>query len=117
MAQKADCTDHTIAINNLKKDMETRIRHEERLTKTIENLDILVDKLNENYFKINSSLSHLADIPDRLRKVEDKSIAFSLIEKGLWFVVGVGISVIIQQKFVATTKEEEQSNYSISKNK
>lgn len=114
MAQRNDCTDHTIAINNLKKDMEARIRHEEKLMIAIDKLENLCDKLNQNYFQINSSLVHLADIPDRLRKVEDKSLVFSLIEKGLWFVVGVGISIFIQQNYIAT-KEEHQ--YSISKNK
>lgn len=107
---KESCTQHTIEINNLKKDMETRIRHEERLTKTIENLEVLVDKLNTNYYQINSSLLHIKDIPEKVRKLEDKSIVITLIEKGLWFIIGIGITVIIQQNYIATTRGKEKYN-------
>jgi len=89
--EKTNHTEHTIEINNLKKDMETRERHEVRLTKTIENLEVIIDKLNDNYFQVNSSLSHLKDLPDRLRKLEDKSIVYDLIKVG----IGIAIYVII----------------------
>lgn len=112
--QIENCREHTIDILNLKKDMETRIRHEERLMKTIENLENLVDKLNTNYFEINSNLLHFKDVPDRVRKLEDKSIVLSMIEKGLWFIIGIGITVIIEQKFIAT---KEENGYKIEKHK
>ena len=109
-APKDNCTSHTIEINNLKKDMETRIRHEDRLMKAIDNLEGVVEKLNKNYYQVNSSLLHFVDIPEKVRKLEDKSIILSLIEKGLWFIIGVGISVIIQQNYIAT---KEDHNYKI----
>lgn len=90
--EKPNCTEHTIEINNLKKDMETRERHEIKLTKTIENLEIIIDKLNDNYFQVNSSLAHLKDLPDRLRKIEDKSIVYDLIKVGVGIVMYVLIS-------------------------
>lgn len=90
--KKPNCTEHTIEINNLKKDMETRERHEIKLTKTIENLEIIIDKLNDNYFQVNSSLAHLKDLPDRLRKIEDKSIVYDLIKVGVGIVMYVLIS-------------------------
>lgn len=111
---KDNCTHHTIEINNLKKDMETRIRHEDRLMKIIENLESLVEKLNSNYYQVNSSLLNFADIPDKVRKLEDKSIIISMIEKGIWFIIGVGISVIIQQNYTAT---KEENHYKIENRK
>lgn len=90
--EKPNCTEHTIEINNLKKDMETRERHEIKLTKTIENLEIIIDKLNDNYFQVNSSLAHLKDLPDRLRKLEDKSIVYDLIKIGIGIVMYVLIT-------------------------
>lgn len=111
---KIDCTEHTIEINSLKKDMETRERHEKAIVESLKNLNVTVDKLNENYFQVNSSLLHIKDVPERLRKLEDKSITQSLIEKGLWFVLGVGISVFIQQQYVAIKERQE---YKIEKTK
>ena len=90
--EKPNCTEHTIEINNLKKDMETRERHEVKLTKTIENLEIIIDKLNDNYFQVNSSLAHLKDLPERLRKLEDKSIVYDLIKVGIGIVMYVLIT-------------------------
>ena len=109
---KSNCTEHIIEINNLKKDMETRERHERQIVETLKNLGSIVDKLNENYFEVNSSLLHIKDVPDRLRKLEDKSITQTLIEKGLWFVLGIGISVFIQQEYVGI---KERNEYKIEK--
>jgi hypothetical protein len=110
---KSNCTEHTIEINNLKKDMETRIRHEQKLMETLKNLENLADKLNENYFEVNLSLVHLKDLPKRVRVLEDKSITQSMLEKGIWFIVGIAISVIIQRQWEAITTTKPEPKYKI----
>lgn len=105
--ERPNCTEHTIEINNLKKDMETRERHETKLTKTIENLEIIIDKLNDNYFQVNSSLAHLKDLPDRLRKLEDKSIIYDLLKVGIGIVLYVLISNYTEEiRYVKENKIE-----------
>jgi hypothetical protein len=104
---KTNCTEHLIDITKLQMDMATRVRHEEKIVSTLESLEKITDKLNENYFEVNSSLLRIKDVPDRLRKLEDKSITQGLIEKGLWFILGVGLSVFIQQEYVAIKERKE----------
>lgn len=105
--EKPNCTEHTIEINNLKKDMEARERHEKRLMETLEKLDDVVDKLSQNYFQVNSSLAHLKDLPDRLRKLEDKSVIYDLIKVGIGIVLYVLISNYTEEiKYVRENKTE-----------
>ena len=105
--ERHNCTEHTIEINNLKKDMETRERHEKRLMETLENIDATVDKLNQNYFQVNSSLAHLKDLPDRLRKLEDKSIIYDLLKVGIGIVLYVLISNYTEElRYVREPKTE-----------
>lgn len=112
---KNNCEDHTIEIVKLRGDMETRVRHEERTIKAIEKIEEFMNKIDKNYYEVNSTLLHIKDIPERVRKLEDKSIITTMIEKGLWFILGIGITIIIQQRFVATAKDEHIYKSEISK--
>lgn len=105
--ERQNCTEHTIEINNLKKDMETRERHEKRLMQTLENLENMVDSLDKNYLGVNNSLAHLKDLPDRLRKLEDKSIIYDLIKVGIGIVIYVLISNYTEDiKYIRENKTE-----------
>ena len=107
MAAPKNCTEHTIEINDLKKDMNTRIRHEENLSKAISNIEELVDRLNETTFKINLSLEHFKDIPDKVRKLEDRSIFMQVFEKFAWIAVGALTVALINQNLVATREKQD----------
>lgn len=109
-----DCINHTIDLTKLKEQMETTIKHDAKFTRAIDDFDIAIRDINLSLVKINSLLDYYKEIPEKVRKLEDKSITHSLIEKGLWFVLGIGISVFIQNQYLAT-KEENQ--YKIEKNK
>ena len=107
-------TDLKIEINSLKKDMETRIRHEERLTRTIENLEVLIENLNVNYYQVNSSLLHFKDVPERLRKQEEKTIVNDLIKSGGWAILLILMAAYAGQYFSAI---KEKNEYKIEKTK
>lgn len=112
---KNKCEDHTIEIVKLRGDMENRVSHEERTIKAIEKIEEFMNKIDKNYYEVNSTLLHIKDIPERVRKLEDKSIITTIIEKGLWFILGIGITIIIQQRFVAPTKDEHIYKNEINK--
>lgn len=104
---KANCTEHTIEINDLKKDMETRIRHEENILKTMAKLSETTERVDKSCYEINVTLLHLKDIPDRLRKLEDKSIVYDLIKLGLGIVLGVIINGYVQNNFIEPKRENK----------
>jgi len=110
----SDCIEHTIEITKLKEQMESVIRHDKKYNESIDSFELAIRDINLSLVKINGILDHFKDIPDKVRKLEDKSIVISMVEKGLWFVIGVGISVIIQNNYIAT---KEDHNYKIEKNK
>lgn len=109
-----NCLEHTIEINNIKKDMETRIRHEERFVKTIERVEDKVDVLSDTTKEINSTLSHFKDMPERVRKLEDKSIVTDLIKLGLGIALGVFITNYVED---LKAYNRERNDYKIEKNK
>lgn len=111
---QSECIEHTIELTKLKEQMETVIRHDKKYNEAIDNFDMAIRDINLSLVRINGTLDHFKEIPDKVRKLEDKSIVISLVEKGLWFVVGVGISVIIQNNYIAT---KEDHNYKIEKTK
>ena len=112
---KANCTEHTIEINNLKKDMERIKDHEIKFNSTIQRIEEKVDLLSDTTLNINATLLHFKDFPDRIRKLEDKAIIYDLVKVGLGILFGVIINNYIQNTFVATTKEEKK--YEIEKHK
>lgn len=87
-----DCKDCTIQLAILKKDME--------MCKEFNN-DV-EDKLDR--------------IATSLRILEDKSIVHSLMEKGVWFVVGIAATVIVQN-YVTAIAIREENKYKIEKRK
>lgn len=101
-------------VNGLKKDMEVTMRHDTKFTKAIDSFDLSIKDINLSLLTINNTLSNFSEIPKKVRVLEDKSITQSLMERGLWFVLGIVISVFIQNQFIAT---KENQDYSIQKTK
>ena len=108
---KSDCIEHTIDINNLKKDMETVKRHEEKFNKTIERVEMSIDNLNDSVLKINMNLEHWKDIPAKIRRLEDKSIVYDLIKIG----ITVMFTLIIKDYYNATMAMKEEKKYKIER--
>lgn len=103
-----------VDIAKLKEQMESTIRHDKKFTDAIDNFDLAIKDINISLVVINGTLSQFKDIPSKVRILEDKSITQSLMERGLWFVLGIVISVFIQNQFIAT---KENQDYSIQKTK
>ena len=104
------CHDHDLAIQKLESKMEVLDRHHGYYKEKFGGIELMLEELKYFSINTNNSIDHFKDIPDRVRKLEDKSIVITLIEKGLWFIIGIGITVIIQQNYIATTREKEKYN-------
>jgi hypothetical protein len=104
-----NCTEHTIEINNLKKDMETVQRHEIKFNQTVERVEASVESLNAAVLKINIALEHFKDIPEKIRKLEDKSIVYDLIKVGL----AVLFTIIVKDYYDSTVAIKEEKEYKV----
>ena len=108
------CEDHSIAIEILKKDMETMTRHDGKFEKAIDSFDMAIRDINVSVLKINSTLDSFKDLPDKVRKLEDKSLIAGFVEKLLWIAVGAFLTVFINENYIAT---REKNEYKIEKRK
>ncbi len=106
-----NCTEHTIEINNLKKDMETVLRHEKKFSDSIDLLEITIADLNLTVKIFNDKLK---DLPEKVRKLEDKYIFVDVLNKLAWIGIGAFIAVLVNQNFVAT---RDKHDYSVEKHK
>ena len=106
--QKTECVEHTKDIINLKKDMESVLRHEKKFNDSIDNLELVIADLKLTLSLFNERFK---DLPLKVRTLEDKdkskSKANEIIEKLAWIIVGGLIVAIIHQNFIAT-KETPQ---------
>ena len=100
---KESCTQHTIEINNLKKDMESVLRHEKKFSDSIDLLGITIADLNLTVKIFNEKFK---DLPDKVRKLEDKSIFMQVFEKLAWIAVGALIVSMVNQKIIAPKEEK-----------
>ena len=111
----SDCVEHTIEINNIKKDMETLVRHEIKFNETVDRIESTIDRLSESIFKINLTLESFNELPKSVRKLEDKSIVMELIKSFGWFVIGALIMGYVGQLFIANSKDKTE--YKIERTK
>jgi hypothetical protein len=104
-----DCIEHIIEISNLKKDMETVQRHEKKFDETVKRVETSIDSLNGAVLKINIALEHWKDIPEKIRKLEDKSIVYDLIKVGL----AVIFTIIVKDYYDNTVAIKEEKEYKV----
>ena len=107
-------TDLKIDVTKLKEQMEAKHRHDNKFEKAIDSFDIAIRDINVSILKINATLDHFKDLPDKVRKLEDKSLIAGFVEKLLWIAVGAFITVFINEKYIAT---REKNEYKIEKRK
>jgi len=98
-------------VNDIKKDMETLIRHDKKFNNSIDNLELIISDL-----KLTSSIfrEQNKNIPERVRCLEDKTIVNELIKTAGWVLLGIFVTAIVQQHFFAT---KENQDYSIQRGK
>lgn len=107
-------TDLKIDVTKLKEQMEAKHRHDGKFEKAIDSFDMAIRDINVSVLKINSTLDSFKDLPDKVRKLEDKSLIAGFVEKLLWIAVGAFLTVFINENYIAT---REKNEYKIEKRK
>jgi hypothetical protein len=111
---KQECVDHTLSIEKLKNDMERIKDHEVKFNKTIERVEEKVDLLSDTTLNINANLLHFKDFPQRIRKLEDKSIVNESLKSLGWILLVIFITAYVGNFFVT---KEERKGYKIESTK
>lgn len=106
-----DCAEHTKEIINLKKDMESVLRHEKKFTESIDNLELIIADLKLTITLFNERFK---DLPIKVRTLEDKSKSKEIIDKVAWIIVGGLISGLIYQTVIAI---KETHKYEVTRSK
>ena len=83
--------------------MESVLRHEKKFSDSIDLLEITIADLNLTVKIFNEKFK---DLPDKVRKLEDKSIFMQVFEKLAWIAVGALIVSMVNQKFIAPKEEK-----------
>lgn len=78
--------------------MESVLRHEKKFSDSIDLLEITIADLNLTVKIFNEKFK---DLPDKVRKLEDKSIFMQVFEKLAWIAVRTLIVSMVNQKFIA----------------
>lgn len=107
-------TNMKIEITKLKEQMEAKNRHESKFEKAIDDFDMAIRDINVSVLKINTTLDNFKDIPDKVRKLEDRTLVSAFVEKLLWIAVGAFLTVFINENYIAT---REKNEYKIEKTK
>jgi hypothetical protein len=112
--EDSNCHVHDLAIQKLESKMEVLERHHNFYKEKFGGIELSLEELK--YFSINTNnhLENFKDIPDRLRKQEDKAVIYDLIKVGLGIILGLLITGYINRVFIAP---KESHDYSIVKNK
>lgn len=109
---QSDCVEHSLEIQNLKKDMESVLRHEKKFTDSIDRFELVIADLN---LTIKLLQPKVVDLPERVRKLEDKSLIIDFVNKLAWLIIGALIASYAGQIVFPSTKE--RSDYKIEKSK
>ena len=112
--KQISCEDHNVAIEILKEKMEAKTRHDTKFSKAIDDFDMAIRDLNISIIKINATLDTFKEHPDRLRKLEDKSIVVEIIKNLGWVILIIILTAYAGNFFVAT---KEEHNYNLEKSK
>jgi len=99
-------TDLKMDVTKLKEQMEEKHRHDNKFEKAIDSLDMAIRDINVSVLKINSTLDSFKELPDKVRKLEDKSIFMQVFEKLAWIAVGALIVSMVNQKIIAPKEEK-----------
>lgn len=101
------CHEHDLAIQKLQDKMETLERHHNYFKERFGTIELMLEELKYFSINTNNAIDKFKDIPDRMRKQEDKAIVYDLIKVGCGIVLGLLITNYVGQ-VLASPREEKQ---------
>jgi GTP1/Obg family GTP-binding protein len=102
------CHEHDLAIQKLEGRMETIERHHKYYRENIDELFTFVQDVKISLVKIENAIDKNKDLPERMRKQEDKSIFLEIVEKIAWIAVGALVAGYISQTYIAPKAKDNQ---------
>jgi hypothetical protein len=106
------CHEHDMAILTLQNKMEVLERHHNFYKEKFSGIELMLEELKYFSINTNNSIERFKDIPDRMRKQEDKAIIYDLIKVGCGIILGLLITNYVSDRFLAP---REEYNYKIER--
>ena len=103
--EQPSCHDYDLAILKLEGKIEVIERHHNYYKEKFGHIELALKELKYFSINTNNSIEHFKDIPDRLRKQEDKAIVYDLIKIGCGIVLGLLITNYINENFLAPKED------------
>jgi hypothetical protein len=107
LPKNTNCHDHDLAIQKLESRQDALERHHGYYKEKFGGIELSLEELK--YFSIDTknSIDRFKDVPERLRKQEDKAVVYDLIKVGVGIILGLMITNYVGQTFV-TNREERK---------
>ena len=103
--EPTNCHEHDLAIQKLESKMEVLERHHSYYKEKFGGIELMLEELKYFSINTNNAIDHFKDIPDRMRKQEDKAIVYDLIKVGCGIILGLLITNYIGQAFIVNREE------------
>lgn len=97
---------HLLEVSNMKKDIAQIQENEHKTSALLDRFSSGIEQFNLSVVEINNTIEHFTTLPDKVRKLEDKSILQDLVEKIIWMIVGAFVAVVVADNYKEIKKLE-----------
>jgi len=102
------CHEHDLKIQQVENKIERLQDHHKHYRENIDELFTFVQDVKLSLVKIENAIDKTKDIPERIRKLEDKSLFLEIIEKVAWIAVGALVAGYVGQTYIAPKEKYNQ---------
>jgi len=112
LPKPTNCHEHDLAIQKLESKMEVIERHHGYYKEKFGSIELMLEELKYFSINTNNAIDRFKDVPERLRKQEDKAVVYDLIKVGVGIILGLLITNYVGQTFLTTREEKIYKNES-----
>jgi hypothetical protein len=102
------CHEHDLKIQQVENRIQRIEDHHKYFRDNIDELFVFVQDVRISLVKIENAIDKNKDLPERMRKQEDKSIFLVIVEKAAWLAIGALIAGYVSQGFIMPKNKYNQ---------
>lgn len=95
-----------IEMTKIKGQIETIERHHNKYTKDFDTLFAFMQDFKVSLIRIENSIEKTSDLPEKVRKLEDKSVVIDLLKIAIGIAIGALISGYVGQNLIPSRETD-----------